>query len=243
MQVKIEGQDRAVPVMLAEYNAIRAEITTSLTCQVQVLSFGAATVGLLAAAAANLWDKAAGVSGLVMLFGIPLVCQLTLCVHAGEQIRLMRAGRFLKQLEDCLNTSFQDSPAFGGREGSVLTWERWDIRTGPRDIDLLNRLTISGVFVTLAVGSALTGYMRYQQYSSGMAKLLGLLSGALGVASIVWLVYLGRFAYAYRRKPSGADDCGTPAHDGVGQQAAGPTVESGADPGEPDAVPPVRESV
>ena len=42
-------------LVMHEYDAIRGEVETTLSSQVAILSFGAATIGLLVAAAAALW--------------------------------------------------------------------------------------------------------------------------------------------------------------------------------------------
>src|SRR4051794_15125193 len=80
---------RHLEIALHEYDAIRAEIHTSLNNQVSVLSFGAATVGLLVAAAAALWDTSGDGSttlvAVLLLLMVPLVCFLSLAVYLGEQ--------------------------------------------------------------------------------------------------------------------------------------------------------------
>lgn len=80
-----------------------AEIHTSLASQVSVLAFGAAAVGLLMSAAAQLWMTASLVAGLLLLLATPAVCFLALAIYLGEQVRLMRAGFFLYRLEETAN--------------------------------------------------------------------------------------------------------------------------------------------
>lgn len=85
-----------------------------------------------------------------------------------------------------------------------MCWEQWGrIRQGGRDVDLLNRLAISLVFIALAGGAMAAGYARLHigtdigEYwaTTGLA-----VSASVGLLSMAWLVYLTRFAYSYRRK-------------------------------------------
>jgi hypothetical protein len=159
---RISDSGQLLNVMMQEYAAIRGEIQTSLANLVSVLSFGAATVGLLVAAGAALWQDEPWPTGLLLLLVVPVVCFLTLIIYGGELIRLMRAGLFLNRLENYVNEA---ASAYlehsGNKQQPVLTWEQWhSIRTGPRDIDRSNRWAITSVFFLLAIVSSGLGYWR-----------------------------------------------------------------------------------
>jgi hypothetical protein len=105
--LRLADSDR-LAFVLQEYAAVWAEIHTSLASQVSVLAFGAAAVGLLMSAAAQLWMTASLVAGLLLLLAAPAVCFLALAIYLGEQVRLMRAGLFLYRLEETANHSTID---------------------------------------------------------------------------------------------------------------------------------------
>jgi hypothetical protein len=194
-RVRLKPESRDLDLVMHEYDAIRGEILTTLTNQVSTLSFGAATVGLLVAAAAALWDDAELLSGLLLLFAVPSVCFLTLAIYSGELVRLMRAGLFLNTLENCVN---EVKP----HHEPVLTWEQWkSIRTRPSDVDRLNRAAIVCVFVLLAVGFMTMGWWRLhtiKQIQPGWLTVFLILSGLAAIVSVVWVGYLNIYAYRHR---------------------------------------------
>jgi hypothetical protein len=190
-------------LIMHEYDAIRGEVLTTLTNQVSTLSFGTATVGLLVAAAAALWDDAELLSGLLLLFAVPSVCFLTLAIYSGELVRLMRAGLFLNALENCVNEAEPpDDEAEPPNHEAVLIWEQWkSIRSRPRDVDRLNRAAIICVFVLLAVGFMAMGWWRLhtiKQAEPGWVTVFVIISGLAALVSVVWVGYLNRYAYQHR---------------------------------------------
>lgn len=210
--ISFGGGGAQLDVLMHEYAALRGEVVTALASQVAILSFGTATVGLLVAAAATLWGEKTGwLPGLILLFGVPLVSFLTLAVHHGELVRLLRAGLFLNHLECDVNAAFgrptvEDlarEAETGRPTGLVLSWEQWsDIRKG-NDIDRFNRWAISGVFAVLAIGFAVAGYVRLERdpaIPDPWALVVALVSGALIVSLWAWLTSLVRFGNQYRAR-------------------------------------------
>ena len=195
-----------VAFVMQEYAAVWEEIHTSLASQVSVLSFGAATVGLLVSAAAQLWITASLVAGLMLLLAVPAVCFVALAIYLGEQVRLMRAGLFLNRLEEALNRSARQSQhaVAPGRDGSanVLTWEHWtSIHQRAGDIDRHNRWAIILVFALLGATSVGAGYLRLHtaaDLSELWAVLAFISAGVLATLSFVWLARLASYADAYR---------------------------------------------
>jgi hypothetical protein len=211
--LRLAGSDR-LAFVLQEYAAVWAEIHTSLASQVSVLAFGAAAVGLLMSAAAQLWMTASLVAGLLLLLATPAVCFLALAIYLGEQVRLMRAGFFLYRLEETANQSAGQPqsavPADDGRSGQVLTWEHWasiHVRTG--DVDRQNRSVIILVFALLGAGSAAAGFFRMHtdaQLDEIWTVLVSFGCGALALLSTRWLAQLASYADKYRKKYAASGD-------------------------------------
>jgi hypothetical protein len=192
-------QDTAcIDVAMHEYDAIRSEIDQCLVNQVSILSFGAATVGLLVTAAAALWTSSLALAGSMLLFVVPLACFLTLVVHAGELVRMMRAGLFLHALEVWVNETLT-----GPRGGLLLAWEHWAVRSGQNDVDQHNRRAIAMVFGLLALGSIFAGFWRLESAPRGhvtlaLAVVFLVASLLLAAIAVAWVFYLAKFAYKYR---------------------------------------------
>jgi len=206
--IKFAKEDAQISVVLQEYSAIGAEVVATLSSQVATLSFGAATVGLLVASAANLWNEAL-VSSLILIFGVPLVCFLVLAIHSGEVIRLMRAGLFLHHLENDFNTAFsnhltENSPpkcedCFGAQR--LLCWEHWGEIRQENDIDKLNRGAIFIVFYALALGFGAIGHahLPVELLEGAWTAVVRTTSLLMAMISIVWLTYLVRRSISCRR--------------------------------------------
>jgi hypothetical protein len=202
-----------IDVAMNEYTAIRREIDTCLANQVAVLSFGAATVGLLVAAAATLWTEDVLLSGLLLQFVVPGTCFLALAIHAGELVRLMRAGFFLHEFERWLNQGWSTRH---GDERLVLAWEQWGIRRGRADVDQHNGRAISAVFGLLALGFTFMGFWRLHsapQEANVPEPVAGIILGGsllIGLGAFLWVARLRRYAYryrdAYKPRPQGPVD-------------------------------------
>jgi hypothetical protein len=191
-----------VDAALHEYDAIRSEIDHSLSNQVSILSFGAATTGLLVAAAATLWKDEALLAVLLLLFVVPAACFLVLAVHAGELVRMMRAGLFLFGLEVWINGVLLGPGDFG----RIVTWEHWaEIRKGRADVDAHNRRAVTLVFALLGLGFTFAGFWRIHNpppdrvIHEGWAIALLVCSLFFCAAASLWVDALRQFAYAHRK--------------------------------------------
>jgi hypothetical protein len=193
--------NRVLELMMHEYSAIRNEIDTSLSAQVSIMSFGAATAGLLVAAAGALWKDEPLVAGLLLLVVVPAASFLALAIHAGEMVRLMRAGLFLNHLENTVNR--MPWPArLKGQGAGVLIWEQWGIRAGGPDMAGHNRRAITFVFGLLAFGFMFAGYWRLHEepgIHEGWAIGALAVSVVLGWLALGWIRYLHDYAYLHRR--------------------------------------------
>lgn len=154
------GKRRSRPkaaTVLKQYELLRAEVTTSLQLQQQILTFGIATIGLLAGAA-FVGHSDAHRSDLLVIF-VPLVAYLAVTIWFAEVMRMLRAGAFMlileKRLDDC-------------GDGS-LTWEFVVARARPkgalsklnfftRDPDQLRLIAVTLLFLTLAAASIVLGW-------------------------------------------------------------------------------------
>jgi hypothetical protein len=202
-RVQLKLGHRDLDLVMHEYDAIRGEVLATLSNQVSTLSFGAATVGLLVAAAAALWNDAELLSGLLLLFVVPLACFLALAIYSGELVRLMRAGLFLNTIENCVNEAERpDHKAERPEPEAVLIWEQWrSIRSRLGDVDALNRTAIVCVFVLLAGGFMLMGWWRLHtmtQAGPGWVTPSVVVSALVGVGSVAWVGYLNVYAYRHR---------------------------------------------
>ena len=154
------GKRRSRPkaaTVLKQYELIRAEVTTSLQLQQQILTFGIATIGLLAGAA-FVGNSDAHRSDLLVVF-VPLVAYLAVTIWFAEVMRMLRAGAFMLILEKRLDSCGDGS----------LTWESVVARERPsgalsrpyfftRDPDQLRLIAVTLLFLTLAAASIVLGW-------------------------------------------------------------------------------------
>jgi hypothetical protein len=195
------GDDaKPLDLVMHEYNAVRNLIQTARSNQVAILSFGAATVGLLVSAAATLWKDAAALAGLILLFAVPAVCFLALIIYGGEAIRLMRAGLFLNDLENWVNEAAWPSKLEKEHTG-VLTWEQWGVRAGSADVERATQRAIPLIFTLLAFGFMIVGYVRLHSapHIDERWATVGLIGASLVAAYLlISASYISSIAYRYR---------------------------------------------
>ena len=169
-------------VLLEEYRAVRAEVTTSLQAQISVLAFGAATLGFAFAAAAQ--TSSPRFRDMFLLVLVPLLCYLILTVWFAEVMRMLRAGVFLMRLEKRLDEDF----GYG-----ALTWEStiFQVRSrrGPRafleDPDRFRMLAIALLFWTIAGTSIVIGWSGVAGYS--WQHVFAVTAFGVSIAALAWL--------------------------------------------------------
>jgi len=169
-------------VLLEEYKAVRAEVTTSLQAQISVLAFGAATLGFAFAAAAQ--TSSPRFRDMFLLVLVPLLCYLVLTVWFAEVMRMLRAGAFLMRLEKRLDEDF----GYG-----ALTWEstifQVRCRRGPgaffQDPDRFRMLAIALLFWTIAGTSIVIGWSAVAAYS--WQHIFAVTAFGVSIAALVWL--------------------------------------------------------
>jgi hypothetical protein len=95
------ASDPNTTTLLKAYEFLSAEINTTNAAQLQILSFGTATIGLVSGAA--FVGSAGAFRGDVLVVFLPLLAYLTLTIWLAEVMRLLRAGSFLLTLEKKLD--------------------------------------------------------------------------------------------------------------------------------------------
>jgi hypothetical protein len=102
--------------MLKEYEAIRQEILVAMNNRISILSFGLATIGAIftASIAVSATGTYSVLASLMLILAVPGINSFVLFMWMGEYQRMMRAGRFLFELEAKINKM---------AEADVLMWE------------------------------------------------------------------------------------------------------------------------
>lgn len=187
-------------IVMHEYQAIHQELQTSIANQVSILSFGAATTGLLVAAAGAVWADEPLLAGLLLLVIVPAASFLLLVLHAGELVRTFRAGLFLHELENHINSARRASADHGAAR-VLLGWEQWAIRHGGPDMARQNRRAITLAFGLQAFGFIFAGYWRLHSmpgFSEVATVAVLTVSLGLGVYAVRWVLSLYAYAYEFR---------------------------------------------
>lgn len=188
---KADSRPPWLELALAEYEALRAEVLTTMETQVATLRFGMAALSLLVIGAFSIWEDML-VTTLAFLFAVPFVSKLALTIWIGEVTRMMRAGDHLKEVEDTFHDSFPALPK------PVMQWEtnlrnptagrtRWK-----RHYEW-NYLAIVLMFWSIAAASMALGV--YRGASGGIpadAALVCMLGLLLFLASLIGLLLILR---------------------------------------------------
>ena len=195
LRTDLASNEKLIPLVMNEYSAIRNELDTSLLAQNSILSFGAATAGLLVAAAGSLWQSAPMFSAILLIAVVPTACFLTLTMHAGETVRLMRAGLFLNRLENNINCAFSPKNSTAG----ILIWEQWGVRDGQVDMARRNRRAITIVFCLLAFGFMVAGCWRLYDLDMVSGFVAFMTFGVVAAIGIYASLSVGQlYGYAYK---------------------------------------------
>jgi hypothetical protein len=189
-----DAPSQVLDVALAEYAGLRGEIDTSLANQLSILSFGAATIGLLVTAGATLWGDVNGTRVAAVMYAVvvPLACFLVMAIWLGELTRMLRAGLFMLELEKWINACLPRA---------VLAWEHWgEIRRDSADLEGHNRRIVALVFLLLALAGVAAGMYGLDRSNAGVEWLVGTgtAAGATVVLGGAWLLTLLARGDAYR---------------------------------------------
>jgi hypothetical protein len=170
---------------LEEYKTIRAEITSSITAQISILAFGAATIGFSFAAASQTSNEK--FRDMFLLVLVPLLCYLIVIAWFAEVMRMLRAGAFLMRLEKRLDEQF----GYG-----ALTWEstifQARCRTGAsaffQDPDKFRIFAIWLLFFTIAGTSIVIGWGSVSLY--GWQHFFAVIALVAAFAVVLWIYLL-----------------------------------------------------
>ena len=179
-------------VLLEEYKTIRAEVTGSITAQISILAFGAATIGFSFAAASQTSNDQ--FRDMFLLVLVPLLCYLIVIVWFAEVMRMARAGAFLMRLEKRLDEQF----GYG-----ALTWEstifqarcRSGLSAFFQDPDKFRIFAIWLLFFTIAGTSIVIGWGSVSLY--GWQHFFAGTGLVVAFAVVLW-IYLLREAEVRR---------------------------------------------
>jgi hypothetical protein len=150
--------------LLKEYEFLRAEVNATLAAQLQILSFGTATLGLVASAA--FVGSSGAVRSDVLVVFLPLLAYLTLNIWFAEVMRMLRAGSFLLTVEKKLDVAGDGSLDW---EAGVW-WGRTRLSSGGRrsalirpyyslfDPDQLRLFSVTLLFFTISGSSIAMGW-------------------------------------------------------------------------------------
>lgn len=172
---------------MEEYKALRGEVLASMQTQQTSLSFGTATIGILAAGGFNAWDQDVP-AVLVFLAGIPTLSGLIVLIWLGELTRMQRAGAMLVEIEKKVNIEL----AATGK-GNALAWE-----TALRERDwklTWNYQAIIATFSVIAAGSLIVGAAKGVESTLSVRLVWTLLAVEVGV-----LIALGTFVVSRWRR-------------------------------------------
>jgi hypothetical protein len=171
--------------VVKQYELLRTEIVASLAIQIQILSFGTATLGLVAGAA--FVGPPGSSRGHVLVLFLPLLAYLTITIWFSEVMRMLRAGAFLLTLEkklDCLNDGslVWEANVLRGR----LKYRMWKPYYGVLDPDQLRLLSVTLLFFALATSSIALGWSDV----SWVERSLAVVAAASAVVVILVLYHL-----------------------------------------------------
>lgn len=98
-----------IEVALEEYRALRQESLQAMQAQQTIVNYGLLVVGALLGVAFGSWTEVLP-SAILLLAFVPIVCYLVLFVWLGEIARMMRVGRYLKDLENEIGSRCPGEP-------------------------------------------------------------------------------------------------------------------------------------
>ena len=169
-----------IEVLLKEYEILHQESHNNINNRNKIISFGLATIGLIFASMFSA-DAATRTPILVLIvfcFVIPVISIFVLYLWLGEVERMVRAGDYLRELEDRINSILD-------KEKTTLRWEKWII-SKERQIKYLYLVVIL-FFLFLACASPLIGIvlgqLKFMKF--GWAVFIPWVSEAL----IIWHVW------------------------------------------------------
>jgi len=176
-----------IEVALEEYKTLRQEILQSMQAQQAIVNYGLAVVGVLLGVAFNSWQQTVPATVLLLAF-VPIVCYLVLFVWLGEIARMMRAGQYLKQLEEKISSKFPN-------ESPPLAWENYlrepVARAGTPQM-VWNYIAVVGLFLLAAIVAVVVGNIRiFNEVERSTLIWLNTVESTFFIACVVYIFVTG----------------------------------------------------
>jgi hypothetical protein len=180
-----------ITVVLEEYKTLRTESLESMKNQQSALRAGTAAAGILIGSGFNLWNKALLPEFIFLAFA-PVICYLALIIWMGEVVRMMRAGKFLSELEIKISAEYPEKK-------DTLSWEKWlriKSQSGETPQMKFNYQAIIALFFVTALGSIGIGIYKIWNLSFWIFFIIGI------EASIFIIVFISVYRLGSRFKSS-----------------------------------------
>jgi hypothetical protein len=174
-----------IEIVMEEYKTLRTESIESVKSQQTTLNIGTAIAGAVVIAGFNLWKETL-IPDLIFLFFIPILCYLILAIWLGEVSRMVRAGKYIKKLENRISKEYS-------KIEPPLSFENWLRNKDKNDKSKQtkwNYISVISLFIFIAFSSILIG--NYKIYPK--IELLGLiiinLFESIGLATVIMFIYI-----------------------------------------------------
>jgi hypothetical protein len=164
--------DRAT--LLKQYELIRAEVTTSLQLQQQILGFGIATIGLLAGAA--FVSRSGPFRSQLLVVFLPLICYFALTIWFSEVMRMLRAGAFLVTVEKRLDACGDGSLEWESRLAADRLKRSRKRAVFVQDPDRLRLAGVTALFFSLAGEAIMLGWDDASSFARTFSVAAGLVA-------------------------------------------------------------------
>lgn len=192
-------------VALAEYAALRDEITTLLSAQQAALTFGAASAGVVAAAVLHVPNQAAATAGFLVL--LPGLSCLVLLIWLNTTVLIYRAGDHLGDLEKAVCAAYRDRGVM--IPAGVFGWETTLRReNAKRSVELVYHRALIWAAAGIATVSTIVGFVRGLRGTSEMMHVATIIGGivVLLVVTAVLRFSLSSVKKAVQTKPSALEN-------------------------------------
>ena len=196
-----DGVDRGhlFEARLAEHLQARQEMTSAISNQHLVLTFGSASIVGVFVAGFLVWEQAADPA---IFFAVPLISAWALAMWLAEVVRMLRVVQFCREQERLVN----EVVGGAGLENPPLRFESWRAQEeeGPKR-------TITWTYISVVVILA-GAYLAGLGLGVWVADWAWWAKAVTGLAAVIVLVFYLRWVLSLAREWTGdADRTGAPA--------------------------------
>lgn len=178
-----------IEIIIEEYKTVRTESLESIKSQQTTLNIGTAIAGAIVVAGFNLWQEDL-LPALIFLFFIPLICYLILLIWLGEVSRMMRAGKYLKEIEEKISKQFK-------KKANPLNFENWlreKKKDGTTEQTKWNYISVIALFLFFALSSIAIG--NWKIFNQIDCKLLIVIN----IIEVIFLLIICLFIYFTQKR-------------------------------------------